>query len=151
MLLFEIPPAPRGMPIAWNGHFYGRAGESLVALGLDKLDLIRVQESAFDWSAQTVADAALDDIDLEAMRFARQAFAERHAPRISTEEVESWSDEGFLRHLGLLNAGGLTRTALLRSDRRATVKQSREHTVTYVYAWASSQRVRWQKFHLAPR
>jgi ATP-dependent DNA helicase RecG len=42
VLLFEIPPTPRGMPIAWNGHFYGRAGESLVALGLDKLDLIRV-------------------------------------------------------------------------------------------------------------
>ena len=113
VLLFEIPPAPRGMPIAWNGHFYGRAGESLVALGLDKLDLIRVQESAFDWSAQTVPDATLDDIDPEAMRFARQAFAERHAPRISVEEVESWDDEGFLRHLGLMNARGMTRTALL--------------------------------------
>ncbi|MBT1175658.1 putative DNA binding domain-containing protein [Bifidobacterium sp. LC6] len=113
ILLFEIPPAPRGMPIAWNGHFYGRAGESLVALSLDKLDLIRVQESAFDWSAQTVPDATIDDIDPEAMRFARQAFTERHAPRISAEEVESWSDEDFLRHLGLLNARGLTRTALL--------------------------------------
>lgn len=113
VLLFEIPPAPSGIPIAWNGHFYGRAGESLVALGLDKLDLIRVQESAFDWSAQAVPAASLEDIDPEAMRFARQAFIERHTPRITAEEIESWSDKDFLRHLGLLNARGMTRTALL--------------------------------------
>ena len=24
VVLFEIPAAPRGMPIAWNGHYYGR-------------------------------------------------------------------------------------------------------------------------------
>lgn len=113
VLLFEIPPAPSGMPIAWNGHYYGRAGESLTALSLDKLDLIRVQESAFDWSAQPVADATIDDIDQKALRFARQAFIERHSPRISEDEVDSWTDEDFLRHLGLLNARGLTRTALL--------------------------------------
>lgn len=113
VLLFEIPPAPSGIPIAWNGHFYGRAGESLVALGLDKLDLIRVQESAFDWSAQAVPAASLEDIDPEAMRFARQAFIERHTPRITAKEIESWSDKDFLSHLGLLNARGMTRTALL--------------------------------------
>lgn len=41
VILFEIPAAPRGMPINWNGHYYGRAGENLVALGPDKLDEIR--------------------------------------------------------------------------------------------------------------
>jgi len=30
VVLFEIPPAPRGMPIAWKGHYYARAGESLI-------------------------------------------------------------------------------------------------------------------------
>ena len=34
VVLFEIPAAPRGMPIAWKGHYYARAGESLVSLGL---------------------------------------------------------------------------------------------------------------------
>ena len=32
VLLFQIPAAPRGIPVAWHGHFYGRRGESLVAL-----------------------------------------------------------------------------------------------------------------------
>jgi ATP-dependent DNA helicase RecG len=29
VLLLEIPAAPQGMPIAWKGHYYARAGESL--------------------------------------------------------------------------------------------------------------------------
>lgn len=28
VLLFEIPAAPRGIPIAWKGHYHARAGES---------------------------------------------------------------------------------------------------------------------------
>jgi ATP-dependent DNA helicase RecG len=31
VILFEIPAAPMGMPIAWQGHYYARAGESLTA------------------------------------------------------------------------------------------------------------------------
>lgn len=42
VILFEIPAAPLGIPIAWKGHYYARAGESLTSLGLDKLDDIRV-------------------------------------------------------------------------------------------------------------
>ena len=30
VILFEIPAAPRGMPISWSGHYYARAGESLI-------------------------------------------------------------------------------------------------------------------------
>ena len=29
VILFEIPAAPRGIPISWKGHYYARAGESL--------------------------------------------------------------------------------------------------------------------------
>ena len=46
VLLFQIPAAPRGIPIAWKGHYYARAGESLISLGLDKLDEIRRQTLA---------------------------------------------------------------------------------------------------------
>lgn len=46
VILFEIPAAPRGMPISWNGHYYARAGESLTALPLDKQDEIRQQTMA---------------------------------------------------------------------------------------------------------
>ena len=29
VVLFEIPPAPQGMPVAWKGHFYGRDAHAL--------------------------------------------------------------------------------------------------------------------------
>jgi ATP-dependent DNA helicase RecG len=32
IVMFEIPPAPIGIPIAWKGHYYGREHESLTAL-----------------------------------------------------------------------------------------------------------------------
>jgi len=43
VILFQIPPAPRGIPIAWEGHYYGRDGESLVALNLHEIESIRRQ------------------------------------------------------------------------------------------------------------
>ena len=45
VILFEIPAAPAGMPVGWNGHRYARSGESLCALGVDKEDIIRAQAS----------------------------------------------------------------------------------------------------------
>lgn len=61
VILFEIPPAPAGMPVGWHGHRYARAGESLTALGVDKEDMIRAQSSTQEWSACTVASASVSD------------------------------------------------------------------------------------------
>src|SRR6185312_3314591 len=76
VLLFEIPAAPQGIPIAWKGHYYARAGESLTSLSLDKLDGIRRQTLAQDWTAQTVSAATLNDLDETATQRAREAFAD---------------------------------------------------------------------------
>src|SRR5665647_1578720 len=32
VVMLQIPPAPRGLPIAFEGHYYGRDDEELVAL-----------------------------------------------------------------------------------------------------------------------
>jgi len=113
VVLFEIPAAPRGMPIAWKGHYYARAGESLVSLGLDKLDEIRQQTMLSDWSAQVVADASLSHLDEEAVEKARAAFARKYANRIEPETVLQWPIATFLDRARLTQDGQLTRTALL--------------------------------------
>ncbi len=113
VVLFEIPAAPRGMPINWNGHYYGRAGESLVALGQDKLDEIRSQTLASDWTAQVVEGASLDDLDPQAMRVARERFAAKHANRFNAGEIASWSDATFLNRAKLTQDGAVTRAALI--------------------------------------
>lgn len=109
VILFEVPAAPRGMPIAWNGHYYGRAGESLVALGQDKLDEIRAQTLANDWTAQIVEGASLDDLDPQALAQARERFAAKHA----NLDVASWSDTALLDRARVTINGRITRTAIL--------------------------------------
>jgi ATP-dependent DNA helicase RecG len=113
VVIFEIPPAPQGMPISWKGHFYSRAGESLEPLSLEKQDAIRQESSTLDWTGQTLEDASIDDLSPEALAVAREAFAERNSARISREEVERWDDDQFLTHVGLETKHGLTRAAIL--------------------------------------
>lgn len=96
VILFQIPAAPKGLPIAWKGHFYAREGESLAALGVDKQDEIRNQSKSSDWSAEIVQGASINDLDPEALELARQRFAEKYANRFSTQEVNAWTDAAFL-------------------------------------------------------
>jgi len=113
VLLFEIPPAPRGIPIAWKGHYYARAGESLISLGLDKQDEIRRQTLAQDWTAQVVAGATVGDLDEAAIRKARESFAQKYANRVSLEEVMGWPLTTFLDRARLTQGGKITRATLL--------------------------------------
>lgn len=120
VVMLEIPPAPRGIPIAWQGHFYARSGESLSPLGLAKQDEIRVQTLAGDWSAQLVEGATLDDLDPAAVERARSAFALKHQNRIPPDEVRGWSVATLLDRAKVTQRGLVTRTALLllgRADR----------------------------------
>lgn len=113
VIMFEIPAAPKGMPIAWKGHWYGRAGENIEPLSIDKLDAIRAQANMLDWTAQTVDDAELSDLSEEAIAVARRGFIEHNASRISQEIIESWNDAEFLRHAGLVTKRGITRACIL--------------------------------------
>lgn len=113
VVLFEIPPAPRGIPIAWKGHYYARAGESRAPLGLDKLDEIRQQTLQADWSAQIIADAGLADLDETALSKARESFAKKYANRFDATEVMNWPLATFLDRAHVTQNGAITRSALL--------------------------------------
>jgi len=113
VVLFEIPAAPRGMPIAWKGHYYARSGESLGSLGLDKQDEIRQQTLASDWSAQVVPGASLNDLDEQALQKARESYAKKYSNRFPAEEVMRWPLETFLDRARLTQGGQITRATLL--------------------------------------
>ncbi|MCK9489950.1 MAG: putative DNA binding domain-containing protein [Xanthomonadales bacterium] len=113
VLLFDVPAAPQGIPIAWKGHYYARAGESLTSLGLDKLDGLRQQTQAQDWTAQVVEGATLDDLDAVALRRARESFAQKYANRFQPGEVEGWSPAALLDRARVTREGRITRAALL--------------------------------------
>ncbi len=113
VVLFEIPAAPMGMPIAWKGHYHARAGESLTHLGLDKLDEIRRQVGAADWSVAVVPTATLAQLDDGALAKARESFAKKYANRFDGNEVMRWPVETFLDRAKLTRDGQITRTTLL--------------------------------------
>jgi len=110
ILMFEIPPATRGVPTAWKGHFYGRDGESLGPLNPYEHDTIRAQILP-DWSAQVVPGARLDALDPNAVAFARHQYAIKYPGR--AEEMRAWDDATFLNKAKVCIQGKVTNTALL--------------------------------------
>jgi ATP-dependent DNA helicase RecG len=113
VLLFEIPAAPRGIPIACKGHYFARNGESLTALSLAKQDEIRAQSLADDWSAGICPSAKLADLSSEAIAKAREIFTAKYSDRIPPETIRGWDDMTFLEKAGLVVDGKLRRCCLL--------------------------------------
>ena len=113
VVLFEIPPAPQGLPIAWKGHYYARSGESLTHLGIDKQDEIRNQSKNSDWSVKVIPEATIEHLDETAIKEARKAFTKKYSNRFDSTEIESWSDITFLNRAKICIDDKITRTAIL--------------------------------------
>ena len=111
VLMFQIPAAPRGIPMAWQGHFYARRGESLAALDMNKYEEIRRQTVNEDWSKQIVDGATIADLDEKAIKEAREGYKE-HYPN-QKKVVDTWSDEVFLNKAKLTIDGKITNAAIL--------------------------------------
>jgi ATP-dependent DNA helicase RecG len=111
VVMFQIPPALRGMPTAWKGHYYGRENEALGPLNLHEIEQIRKQVSHEDWSAQICSGATLGDLDPSAIAFARQEYKKKH-PALAME-MEGWNDVTFLNKAKVCINGEITRTAIL--------------------------------------
>lgn len=111
VVLLEIPAAPKGMPIAWNGHYYGRDGESLGALNMAEIEQIRSQNQNHDWSVELCVGATITDLDPVAIAVARKEFETKN-PKLSDEIVE-WDDKTFLNKAKITINGKITRAAIL--------------------------------------
>lgn len=140
VLLFQIPAAPRGIAISWKGHYYARAGESLVSLGLDKQDEIRNQTLAQDWTAQVVAGATLADLDDAAVGKARESFSQKYANRFAVDEVTGWPLATFLDRARLTLDGGITRTALLLLGKREAAHRLNPHPAQLTWKLEGQER-----------
>jgi len=111
VLLFQIPAAIPGVPTGWKGHYYGRDGESLVALNAHEYEQIRSQSVRADWSFGIHEKATINDLDPDAIAFARRQYREKH-PQL-TDEVNRWDDATFLNKAKVCIDGKITNAALL--------------------------------------
>ena len=113
VVMFEIPPAPQGIPIAWKGHFYGRDAHALGALNLQEIEQIRSQAGHQDWSAQPCPAASIRDLDPAALKLARDKFRQKNSSRPFAADIPKWDDITFLEKIKLAQHGKITRAALL--------------------------------------
>lgn len=112
VLMFKIPAAVAGMPTEWNTRYYARSGDSLVPLQQYKIDAIRHQDRR-DWSKLIVSGATIDNLDKDAIAFAREKYKEKmNRPHI-TEEADAMSDEEFLTKIKLMRDGQVTNAAMI--------------------------------------
>lgn len=101
------------MPTSWKGHFYGRAGESLIALPIQKLEIIRRQVVGIDWSAQICPEASIKDLDEEALHTARERFQKKHLGSRASTDMNQWDIPTFLEKAKLVHNGKITRSTIL--------------------------------------
>ena len=111
VVMFKIPPATRGIPTEWKGTIYGRIHESLGQLSLHKIQRIRDQVANLDWSAHICGKAKINDLDSDALVFARQEYKKKF-PKL-VEEVNSWDDAEFLNRAKLCIEGKITNAAII--------------------------------------
>jgi ATP-dependent DNA helicase RecG len=130
VIMFEIPAAPRGIPIAFEGHYYGRDGEELQPLNLEEIERIRLT-SLEDWSAAICPDATITDLDEKAIETARKNFAVKF-PEYANDVI-NWDDTMFLNKAKLTKQGKITRTAIILLG-----KSESEHFIN-----PSESKIRW--------
>ncbi|CAM3140186.1 RNA-binding domain-containing protein [Filibacter tadaridae] len=111
VVIFQIPAAPKGIPTPWKGHYFGRSGESKVALNMQEIEQIRGQSQYNDWSAVVLPEVTIEDLDSKAIQRARSEYKKKN-PRIA-DDVDSWDDFTFLNKVKLTIKGQLTRAAIL--------------------------------------
>lgn len=131
VVMFQIPAAPKGFPISFEGHYYGRDGEELVPLNLEELERIRSQVNTKDWSATVIPQATLDDLDDAAIKLARINFKNKFPDKVA--EIDLWDDLTFLNKAKITIKGQITHTAIILLG-----KEEAEHFINPAEA-----KIRW--------
>lgn len=111
VVMFQIPPAPQGIPIAFQDHYHGRDGESLQGLAIEKIERIRNQVKLKDWSAEIIENASLEDLDPAAIAKARELYTKANEEK--TDEIALWDDTTFLNKAKITIRGKITNTAIV--------------------------------------
>ena len=89
--VISIPKHRPKLPVYAHDKAWQRIEDSLVELTLERLNAILEETSpTYDWSAETIIEATIDDLDSRALQKAREEYKSVH-PRLA-EEVDAWSD-----------------------------------------------------------
>lgn len=112
VVLLRIPSA-KGEPT----HFKKKP---FIRIGSNKTDLRNFPEyvriiynSLEDWSSKIINNAAISDLDIDAIAVAREKFKERSSKAKYFSEIDSWDTQTFLDKAKVTIDGKITNTAIL--------------------------------------
>lgn len=108
VLIFNIPSRPIGMPIQYEGAYWMRSGDCLVAMTPDRLKRI-FAEAGPDFSAEICPQANLNDLNPAAI----EKFREMWIQKSGNTNLRGFSSEQFLSDAELLIDGKVTYAALI--------------------------------------
>jgi ATP-dependent DNA helicase RecG len=108
VVVFDVPSRPEGMPIAYEGAYWMRAGEDLVPMTPDTLRRI-FEETGPDYSAQVCSRASWGDLDPAAI----QVFRSLWRRKSGSARLDQLSDEQLLASAELVVGEGITYAALV--------------------------------------
>jgi ATP-dependent DNA helicase RecG len=129
VLVFQVPSRPLGYPIAHRGAYWMRRGQEMVPMTPDLLQRI-FAETGPDFSAEICPQAALADLEPEAM----QNFRQRWIRKAENPALAHLTLDQLLIDAELLVDGGLTYAALiLFGTRRALGKFLGQAEVIFEY------------------
>jgi len=108
VLIFHVPTRPIGNPVKYEGIYWQREGDSLIAMSEDRLRGI-FAEAGHDFSADICASATLDDLDTEAI----ENFRKRWINKSGNQGLSTLTQEQLLNDAEALVDGDVTYAALI--------------------------------------
>ena len=123
-------PAAKGEPTCFFDVSYIRIDSHVTELK-PYTDWIRqIYTSGFDWTAQIVEGASLEDLDQDAIRKAREGYIQRNPDK--ADDCKAWDDATFLDRAKLTKGGRITKTTLLLVGKEESVDKL-EHNAQLVW------------------
>ncbi len=110
--IFLIPKHKLRQPVLAHNKAWQRVKDSLVEMRQERLDaILHEQIHLVDWSSVIIPEATIDDLDLEAINFARDKYKIKNPQKVN--EIDSWDDGTFLDKAKITIKGRITRTAII--------------------------------------
>jgi ATP-dependent DNA helicase RecG len=112
MVIFEIDPTHH-TPVKFKNTAYIRVGSYTKKLSdfPEKERKIWKKQTIYDWSAQICKNAAVDDLDPEAVSKARKEYKQKYPQQ--AEEVDKWNDLTFLNKAKVTIRNKITNAAIV--------------------------------------
>ena len=145
--VIHIPKHRPKLPVYAHNKAWQRIEDSLVELTQERLNAILEENSpVFDWSAEIVPNATLNDLDAKALAKARSEYKMVH-PRLA-DEVDTWDDMELLSRAGVAIKGQLTRAAILLLGKEFSVPliSPAVATITWVLIDDHDEKIDYEHF-----